>query len=133
MPPALPTTRLRWIKIGDQDVLFLDFCRAKVEDSLALVETFRQTMQGRPPQSVLLLTDVTDAAYDASIASRWKAARMEHAKAIRASAVYGLSGLVGMAVRGVVDMARLLGLPMVDKYLRIFESEADAVAWLGQQ
>ena len=133
MPLALPTTRLRWIKIADHDVLFLDFCRASVEDSLALVETFNLTMRDRPPQSVLLLTDVTDAVYDASVATRWKAARAGHAQAIRASAVYGLSGLVGMAVRGMVDMARLLGLPMADKYLRIFESEADAVAWLGQQ
>ena len=125
MPPALPVTRLRWIKIAEQDVLFLDFCQAKVEESLVLVETFRQTLAGRPPQSVLLLTDVTAAAYDASIATRWKSARAEHAQAIRASAVYGLSGLVGMV--------RLLGLAGMDKYLRIFESEADAVAWLGQQ
>lgn len=133
MPPALLVTRLRWIKIADQDVLFLDFCQAKVEESLALVETFRQTLAGRSPQSVLLLTDVTGAAYDASIAMRWKSARAEHSQVIRASAVYGLSGLVGMAVRGMVDMARLLGFPMVDKYLRIFENEADAVVWLGQQ
>jgi len=133
MPPALPLTRMRWVQINQRDVLVLDFSHAKPEESLALIESFRHAVMGRAHESVLLLTDVTDAEYDASIATRWKAARVEHAAAIRASAIFGLRGLVGMAVRGVVDAARLLGLPMGDQQLRVFTGEAEAIAWLGKQ
>ena len=133
MPPVLPLTRLRWIQINQREVLFLDFSHSKPEESLALIDAFRVAMAGRAPESVLLLTDVTGAGYEPSIATRWKAARVEFAPCIRASAIFGLSGLVGMAVRGIIDTARLLGLPMGDHRLRIFSGEAEATAWLGQQ
>lgn len=114
-------------------MLYLDFHRAKPAESLALIESFQQAMLGRAQDSVLLLTNVTDATYEGSIATRWKAARMQHAQAIRASAVYGLSGLVGMAVRGVIDTARLLGLPMTEGQLRVFADGEEARQWLSQQ
>ena len=133
MPPILPLTRLRWIQINHREVLFLDFSRANPADSLALIESFRLTMEGREPESVLLLTDVSNAVYEPSISTQWKAARVKYAPCVRASAIFGLSGLVGMAVRGVIDAARLLGVPMGDNHLRIFEAEAEAIAWLGQQ
>ncbi|HXB97180.1 MAG TPA: hypothetical protein VNZ54_03955 [bacterium] len=111
----------------------MDFSRAVPEESLALIAAFHQAMLGRAADSVLLLTDVTEAVYEASIARQWKAARMEHSRAIRASAIFGLRGLVGAAVRGFIDAARLLGLSFVDQRLRIFTSEAEACDWLGQQ
>jgi hypothetical protein len=133
MPSTLSLTRVRWIQINHRDVLFLDFSHAVPEESLALIDAFRLAMDGREPRSVLLLTDVTAAVYEPAIATRWKAARVTYAPMIRASAIFGLSGLVGMAVRGVIDAARLLGVPVGDNHLRIFEVESDATAWLGQQ
>jgi hypothetical protein len=133
MPSTLSQTRLRWIQINHQEVLFLDFSQCEPAESLLLIDSFRQAMQDRPPGSVMMLTDLTKAIYDPSIATHWKAARVEHAAKIRASALYGLSGLVGMAVRGMIDTARLMGLPMGDKQLRIFKTEAEAAAWLVQQ
>ena len=132
MPIAPPQTRLRWIKLNGKDALLVDFSQAKPAESLELIETFRQAMQGRAPGSVLLLTDVTQAEYEGSISTRWKAARSEFSPFIRASAIWGLSGLVGMAVRGMIDAMRLLGLT-TDKHLRIFSTEAEAHEWLGQQ
>jgi hypothetical protein len=132
MPFAPPLTRLRWLKLNGQDALLVDFSHAKAAESLELIETFRQAMQGRQPGSVLLLTDVTKAEYEGSISTRWKAARAEFSPYIRASAIWGLSGLVGMAVRGLIDAMRLLGLT-TDNHLRIFSTEAEATEWLAQQ
>ncbi|HXC63928.1 MAG TPA: hypothetical protein VNZ67_06195 [bacterium] len=133
MPTVAVQTRLRWIQVQGKEVLHMDFSRAVPEESLALIAAFHQAMLGRAADSVLLLTDVTEAVYEASIARQWKAARMEHSRAIRASAIFGLRGLVGAAVRGFIDAARLLGLSFVDQRLRIFTSEAEACDWLGQQ
>jgi hypothetical protein len=133
MPTTAVQTRLRWIQLQGKEVLHLDSSRALPEESLALIAAFRQLMLGRPADSVLLLTDLTEAVYEASIARQWKAARLEHSRAIRASAVFGLRGLVGAAVRGFIDAARLLGLSFVDQRLRIFATEAEACDWLGQQ
>ena len=133
MPTIAVQTRLRWIQVQGKEVLLLDFSRATPEESLALIAGFHQMMLGRAADSVLLLTDVTEAVYEASIARQWKAARLEHSAAIRASAIFGLRGLVGAAVRGFIDAARLLGLSFVDQRLRVFGSEAEASDWLGQQ
>jgi len=133
MPTIAVQTRLRWIQIQGKEVLHLDFGRALPEESLSLIAAFHQAMLGRPADSVLLLTDVTEAVYEASIARQWKAARLEHSRAIRASAIFGLRGLVGAAVRGFIDAARLLGLTLIDQRLRVFSTEAEASDWLGQQ
>jgi hypothetical protein len=133
MPTIAVQTRLRWIQVQGKEVLLLDFSRATPEESLDLIAGFHKTMLGRASDSVLLLTDVTEAVYEASIARQWKAARLEHSPAIRASAIFGLRGLVGAAVRGFIDAARLLGLPFVDQRLRVFGAEAEACDWLGQQ
>jgi hypothetical protein len=133
MPTTAIQTRLHWIQLQGKQVLHLDFSKAQPEESLALIGAFHQTMLGREPDSTLLLTDVTDSSYEASIARQWKAARLEHSPAIRASAIFGLKGLVGAAVRGFIDAARLIGLPFIDQRLRIFATEAEARDWLGQQ
>jgi hypothetical protein len=49
---------------------------------------------------------------------------------IKSSAVHGLSGLVGVAVRSFVEMTILLNLPRAGKKLRIFKTREQALAWL---
>jgi hypothetical protein len=132
MAPITDRARIAWIKHQNQELLMMDFSHASVETSLDLVGEFLKATEGRPEKSVLLLTDVTGAAYDAGIAAQWKAARMSRSAMIRASALYGLSGLVGMAIRGFVEAMKLMNLSNENE-LKVFTTAADAKEWLSKQ
>jgi len=132
MTPTETSSRLQWLRLQGKEVLFLDFRSAPVEESLALMAGFDQLMQGAEPESILLLTDVTDAEFDPGIASKWRTVRLAHSDKIKASAVYGLQGLVGMAIRGFYDMLVLLGNAKARQF-RIFKDGQEARAWLAQQ
>lgn len=124
--------RCAWIKHEGKEILFLDFSHASVETSLDLVNEFLRAMEGRAEKSVLLLTDVTGAEYDPAIAAKWKNARLAKSAEIKASALYGLSGLVGMAIRGFVEALALMGRPDGDQ-LKVFKTGNEAKDWLAQK
>jgi hypothetical protein len=125
------TQRVRWVSLEGKEVLLLDFSRAVPQESLRLIDEFREVMKGRAENSVLLLTDVTDAGYDSSISAQWKAMRHEVDHQIRASAIFGLSGLVGMGVRGFIEASRLMGWGY--EKIRVCKDEAEAKQWLASK
>lgn len=124
--------RLSWARHHGAEFLYLDFSHASVESSLALIDEFVRALQDREDRSVLLLTNVSEAGYDSAIALKWKSARLAQSAKIRASAVFGLSGLVGMAVRGFMEAAEMLGLHWTDQ-LKVFKAEEEAKEWLCKQ
>jgi hypothetical protein len=79
-----------------------------------------------------MLSDLTNAEYDPSIARQWKEARLRHDDVIRASAMYGLSGLIGMAVWGFIEGRQLLGFSRKNEP-HVFTRGDQARAWLAQQ
>src|SRR5580658_407014 len=110
VPQEISMTRLRWIQDGGKEIFFLDFKHATVAESLAMLDDLKQNLQGRPPQSVLALADVTGASYDPSVSTRWKATRMAFAPTVRATAIYGMSGMVALSLRAAAQVQRLMGL-----------------------
>jgi hypothetical protein len=124
--------RVRWIDLNGTRVLYLDFSNSTVQESLEISREFTVVAQTEPAGSILLLTNVTDAEYDPSIARQWKEARLAQDDRIRASAVYGLQGLTGIAIRGFVEARRLLGLSAANEP-RIFADGNEAKNWLSEQ
>jgi|GEM_PF-2057908 len=125
-------TRVRWIQDGEKEILFVDLSNVLPDESLAALAECEQILKGRAEGSVLVLIDVTNAVYNPSISARWKAARISLAPIIRGSAVYGFSGMVGVALRGFADGLRLLGLNRIGEEFRFFKSRTEALAWLKQ-
>ena len=125
--------RLKWLKIQGKEILLLDFSHAAPQESLDLMKDFRQLMESQGPASVLMLTNVTGAGYDSAVSTKWKSLRPEIDSKLRASAIYGLSGLVGIAVQSVVEAARLIGWPLGKDILRVFKTADEATAWLVQR
>lgn len=121
-----PASRVQWLEFHGQKVLFLNFRSATVEESLKLIADFTKIADAQPDHSMDLLTDVTDANYDAMIANKWKAARFAQDAKIRRSAVFGLKGLVGIAVRAFQQAAEMLG----KRRVKIFADQEGAVRWL---
>jgi hypothetical protein len=126
-------TRLRWIQDGGKEIFFLDFKQATVAESLAMLDDLKKNLDGRPAHSVLALADVTGASYDPSVSTRWKATRMAFAPIVRATAIYGMSGMVALALRGAAEVQRLMGLARTGDEQRYFKSRAEALAWLHQR
>lgn len=110
--------------------LMMDFSHATVAESLAMMDHFAAAIKDQPPISVRMLTDVTDAQYEPSVANKWKAIRIQYDPLIKASAIYGLNGLVGVAVRALLELMDMLGLNRGQRKLRIFKTRESALAWL---
>jgi hypothetical protein len=127
------TTRLRWIQDAGKEILFLDFKQATVAECLAMLDDLKVNLQDRPAHSVLVLADVTGAPYDPSVSTRWKATRVTYASVIRGSAVYGMSGMVALALRGGAEVQRLLGLARFGTEQKYFKTRAESLAWLHQR
>ena len=108
----------------------LDFSHATVAESLALMDNYAAALKDQPPHSVRMLSDVTEAQYEPSVANKWKAIRIQHDPIIKASAIYGLSGLVGVAIRAFLELLDMLGMNRTQKKLRIFKNRESALAWL---
>ena len=125
-------TRVRWIELEGKKVLLMEFAGAPVAESLQMIVDFDREMQGRAPASVMMLTDVTGAQYDPSIARQWKEARNRHDAVVRVSAMAGLSGLVGIAIRSFIEVRRFLGMSASNEP-KVFERIEDAREWLGRQ
>ena len=111
-------------------MLVMDFSHASPSESLALIDDFVPAIKGHPPHSVRMLTDVSGASYEPSISNKWKAVRLQHDAIFQASAIYGLSGLVGVAVRSFMELRDLLNLSKSGAKLRIFKTREQALAWL---
>jgi hypothetical protein len=125
-------TRVQWIDLKGKEVLFMDFAGASIQESLDMIAIYDKALQGRAEASVLMLTDLTNAEYDPSIARQWKEARNRHDAAIRASAMYGIKGLVALGVRGFIEARLLLGFSRKNEP-RIFTRGDQAREWLAEQ
>ena len=121
--------RISWINHQGIPILVLDFSRATPAESLSLIDDFVPVIKEQPLGSVRMLSDVTESSYDAAISNKWKAVRVQYNDYFHASAIIGLSGLVGVAVRSFVELLDFLNLSR-SKKLRIFKTKDQALAWL---
>jgi hypothetical protein len=129
---AVLESRLYWLDYQGIRMLCLDFSAATVAESLGLIDEFETIVKGEPDGSILMLTDVTDAAYDSAISNKWKSKRLQYDVKMRASVVFGLSGLVGIAVKAFVDLTKLLGMAPKRSPV-ILKTREQALVWLSKQ
>jgi hypothetical protein len=122
--------RLQWIHQSDRAILFIDLKDASAADSLLVLEGLPGVLASSAENSVLALADVSGSAYDPSVSARWKSAHLAFKPKVRAVAVYGFSGIVGVSLRGFLDMFRLMGMVRFGQELRLFSTRDDALAWL---
>jgi hypothetical protein len=55
---------------------------------------------------------------------------MAFAPIVRATAVYGISGMVAWSLRGAAEVQRLMGLARTGDEQKYFKARAEALAWL---
>ena len=128
--PRLDRPRVQMTQIQGKSILILDFTQANGMETLEMLEAYRRIVLDQEPDSARLLVDVQGIAYDAAVSAKWKAVRMELDPFIRASAVYGVQGLVGMAVRSYTELMVWLKLPRANQKIKVFKNREDALEWL---
>jgi len=98
---------------------------ASVEENLEVLEQAKAIIGAKPPRSVLLLTDVTKAFFNArgiAAIKEWSAWNTPY---LKASAVLGIWGIYRIVYEAVV---KLVGREIV-----CFDTEADALDWLADR
>ena len=118
--------RTRFIEHQGHRILLLDY--AGVRDPDEALRSIRESMDvvaRQPPGSLLVMTVVRDARYNAAVLQGMKELAAHNAPYVKASAVVGMSGLHRIAYQAVILFSK--------RNIKVFDQEADALDWLVSQ
>jgi hypothetical protein len=124
------TGRIHWLPGPGAPILVLDVSQASSLEILNLLDDFSVLLSQPYAHPLRVLMDFTNAAYEPSISSKWKAAWLQHAFKIHALSAFGASGLSVQALQSFVDLLDFLGYPQPEKKLRLFKAREEALLWL---
>jgi len=108
-------------------ILFLDFshCTSK-EEFIPIVDAAKQWIQNKDPKSVLTLTDLTDAHFNAEIINLMKDLTLHNKPYVKAGAIVGITRpLMKLAYNAVMAFSK--------RTLPIFDTHDQAKEWLINQ
>ena len=118
--------RTRFIDHRGTRILHLDY--AGVRDPEVAVAEIRHSMEvvkEHPPRSLLVMTSVRDARYNAAVLQAMKELASHNAPYVRASAVVGMGGLHRIAYQAVILFSK--------RNIKVFDQESEALDWLVTQ
>jgi hypothetical protein len=118
--------RLKFVEYKGKKILVEDFSNINDEEEfIALLNQAEQIIHSQPPKSVLAVVDLKNARFSPRISEISKEATESNTPYIRASAMVGVSGLMGIMVRAISRFAR--------RDLVSFNTREEAMEWLIQQ
>ena len=121
----MPDNRVRFIRHGSAEILFIDWSNATPEEIVSAIAEAKRVLAGQPPNSVLTLTHVTNARVDRRVTEMLKEYVAHNKPYVRAGAVVGLNDLKTIAFNFV---NRATG-----RSLRALNTIAEAQNWLAAQ
>ncbi len=114
--------RVKFIRHGEKEILFLDFSNSGADDVLRTIETAKQVISGRPEQSLLTLTDVTNARFNEEVGEGMKQLTAHNRPYVKAAAVVGITGLKRIIFGAVVAFSK--------RNIASFDDVEEAKQWL---
>lgn len=118
--------RTRWIDHKGRRILHFDYNGLRdPEEALAAIRVSKEVAQKQPPKSLLVMTSVRDARYNAAVLQAMKELASENTPFVKASAVVGMGGLHRIAYQAVILFSR--------RKIQTFDTEDQALDWLVQQ
>ncbi|HEY0019964.1 MAG TPA: hypothetical protein VGC13_26930 [Longimicrobium sp.] len=118
--------RTRFMEHRGQRILLLDY--AGVKDPAEALRDIRHSMEvvaRQPPASLLVMTVVREARYNAAVLQGMKELAAHNAPYVKASAVVGMSGLHRIAYQAVILFSK--------RNIKVFDQESEALDWLVTQ
>jgi 2-polyprenyl-6-methoxyphenol hydroxylase-like FAD-dependent oxidoreductase len=106
-------------------IVMVDVAGATSEETIQTMQDAQKKITAQPPKSVLLLTDVTDVAYNRDNADALKAYASHITPYVKASAIVGADGVRSVILQVV---ATLTG-----RDIKAFKDREEALDWLVEQ
>jgi hypothetical protein len=117
------TERIRFIKHQGKEILLIDFSNSQADEVLTIIDQATAVIAKRPEQSLLTLTDVTNARFNEAVGEGLKNFTLHNKPYVRAGAVVGITGLKRIIFGAVMAFSQRKLLP--------FDDREQAKAWLA--
>lgn len=107
-------------------ILLLDYsAMTDPGEAMAAIQRSMAIVAAQPRDSLLVLTDVSDSRYNATVLQGLKELAAHNAPYVKASAVVGITGLRRIAYQAVIVFSK--------RNIKTFDSRESARAWLVTQ
>lgn len=118
----METTRVKFIKHHEKEILFLDFSNSQTDEILKTIEDAKRVISARPANSLLTLTDVTNARFNEQVGEGMKHFTAHNKPFVKAGAVVGITGLKRIIFGAVMAFSK--------RKLEPFDDIEQAKRWL---
>lgn len=119
---GMKTERVRFIKHQEKDILFLDFSNTEADEVLKIIEDAKRVIGTKPENSLLTLTDVTNARFNEEVGNGMKQFTAYNKPYVKAAAVVGITGLKRIIFGAVMAFSK--------RNLEPFDDVEQAKRWL---
>jgi hypothetical protein len=117
--------RVRFLNHQEKEVLLLDFSNTDTEEVMKIIAHARDLIGTRPAQSLLTLTDVTNARFNEQVGQGMKEFALYNKPYVKAAAVVGITGLKRIIFGAVMVFTQ--------RKLEPFDSREEALQWLTER
>ncbi len=110
------------ISYKGEQICVVHISNSAPKESISLIKEAQQRIARLPPESGLILTDVTDAVYNQEGAAAIKEFALHNTPYVKASAVVGADGLRSISLKSVALLTR--------REIKPFKTRDEALEWL---
>ncbi len=118
----METDRVKFITHQETEILFLDFSNSEADEVLSTIEDAKRVISSRPEQSLLTLTDVTNARFNEAVGEGMKQLTAHNKPYVKAAAVVGITGLKRIIFGAVMTFSQ--------RKIESFDDVEEAKKWL---
>jgi hypothetical protein len=115
--------RVKFIKHEEKEILFLDFSNTRTDEVLKIIEDAKRVISAKPMNSLLTLTDVTNARFNDEVGDGMKQFSAHNRPYVKAAAVVGITGLKKIIFGAVMAFSK--------RNIESFEDVEQAKRWLA--
>jgi len=117
--------RVEFIQHKGKEILRIDISRCELEEIIAVVASTKKLLSVKPQQSVLTLTNVTDAKYNPALNRVLKEFVLYNKPFVKAGAVVGVEGIRKVVFEAAIQFS--------GRAFHLSATEEEAKDWLVQQ
>jgi hypothetical protein len=115
--------RVKFIKHEEKEILFLDFSNTGTDEVLKIIEDAKRVISAKPMNSLLTLTDVTNARFNDEVGDGMKQFSAHNRPYVKAAAVVGITGLKKIIFGAVMAFSK--------RNIESFDDVEQAKRWLA--
>lgn len=114
--------RIQFIRHQGREILLLDLSNSHANEVLKVIEEAKEIICARPENSILTLTDVTNARFNQEVGEGMKQFTLHNKPYVKAGAVVGITGLKRIIFNAVMAFSQ--------RKLEPFDDREQAAEWL---